>query len=484
MVGLRRHRRVEPPAPVEEVAPHEAAPPEPVSEGPAAPPPVDDASDAGRGRGFLHAVPAVDEADPEADPGVEREAERVFDQDQEEETAPETPDAVTTHAELPDAELLNPSAQPSEAPIDAHVADSEPDDDAGDGTVAVTDDETQAAGEDRAIDDADEVVEAERVDVADDVELDEAELDEAEAEVETVARRPLEVRAGALDGPILDPETLPDAAARRPSPSSCRGSSRSRTRRVVSARPRPRSTWAPPWPNSTSGCWSSTSTRRATPPPASGSIPATSRVRSTTCSSTTCRSRTWSSRRRCGTCSWRPATIDLAGAEIELVPTMSRELRLKRAIDQVRPDYDLVLIDCPPSLGLLTVNGLAAADDVIVPIQCEYYALEGLGQLLRNVGLVQSNFNQSLDVRGIVLTMYDARTKLADQVESEVRNYFGPKVYRTVVPRTVRLSEAPSFGQPIIVFDSTSRGAERVPRAGQGGEPWRDQAGSVGDSAR
>ena len=154
-----------------------------------------------------------------------------------------------------------------------------------------------------------------------------------------------------------------------------------------------------------------------------------------------------------------PATIDLAGAEIELVPTMSRELRLKRAIDQVRPDYDLVLIDCPPSLGLLTVNGLAAADDVIVPIQCEYYALEGLGQLLRNVGLVQANLNQSLDVRGIVLTMYDARTKLADQVESEVRNYFGPKVYRTVVPRTVRLSEAPSFGQPIIVFDSTSRGA-------------------------
>jgi chromosome partitioning protein len=154
-----------------------------------------------------------------------------------------------------------------------------------------------------------------------------------------------------------------------------------------------------------------------------------------------------------------PATIDLAGAEIELVPTMSRELRLKRAIDQVRPDYDLVLIDCPPSLGLLTVNGLAAADDVIVPIQCEYYALEGLGQLLRNVGLVQANLNQSLDVRGIILTMYDARTKLADQVESEVRNYFGPKVYRTVVPRTVRLSEAPSFGQPIIVFDSTSRGA-------------------------
>ncbi len=151
-----------------------------------------------------------------------------------------------------------------------------------------------------------------------------------------------------------------------------------------------------------------------------------------------------------------PATIDLAGAEIELVPQMSRELRLKRAIDSVREQYD---VDCPPSLGLLTVNGLAAADDVIVPIQCEYYALEGLGQLLRNVGLVQSNLNRALEVRGIVLTMYDGRTKLADQVEAEVREYFGSKVYRTVVPRTVRLSEAPSFGQPIIVFDSASRGA-------------------------
>jgi chromosome partitioning protein len=155
-----------------------------------------------------------------------------------------------------------------------------------------------------------------------------------------------------------------------------------------------------------------------------------------------------------------PATIDLAGAEIELVPAMSREQRLKRAINAVKDQYDIVLIDCPPSLGLLTVNGLAAADDVIVPIQCEYYALEGLGQLLRNVALVQSNLNPSLDIRGIVLTMYDARTKLADQVESEVREYFGSKVYRTVVPRTVRLSEAPSFGQPIIVFDSTSRGAQ------------------------
>jgi chromosome partitioning protein len=154
-----------------------------------------------------------------------------------------------------------------------------------------------------------------------------------------------------------------------------------------------------------------------------------------------------------------PATIDLAGAEIELVPAFSRELKLRRALQDVRNDYDFTLIDCPPSLGLLTVNGLAAADDVVVPIQCEYYALEGLGQLLRNVSLVRSNLNPTLDVRGIVLTMYDARTRLAEQVEQEVRTHFGSKVYRTVVPRTVRISEAPSFGQPVTVFDTSSRGA-------------------------
>ena len=154
-----------------------------------------------------------------------------------------------------------------------------------------------------------------------------------------------------------------------------------------------------------------------------------------------------------------PATIDLAGAEIELVPAFSRELKLRRALEEVRDDYDFTLIDCPPSLGLLTVNGLAAADDVIVPIQCEYYALEGLGQLLRNVELVSRNINPGLSVRGIVLTMYDARTKLADQVEREVRAHFGARVYRTVVPRTVRISEAPSFGQPVTLFDPSSRGA-------------------------
>ncbi|MHB1889839.1 MAG: ParA family protein [Acidimicrobiales bacterium] len=154
-----------------------------------------------------------------------------------------------------------------------------------------------------------------------------------------------------------------------------------------------------------------------------------------------------------------PATIDLAGAEIELVPMFSRELRLRKALAGVTSDFDYVLIDCPPSLGLITVNGLAAATEVLVPIQCEYYALEGLGQLLRNVHLVQSNLNAELEVTTIVLTMYDARTKLAEQVAAEVRSHFGARVCKTVVPRSVRISEAPSFGQPITVFDPTSRGA-------------------------
>ena len=154
-----------------------------------------------------------------------------------------------------------------------------------------------------------------------------------------------------------------------------------------------------------------------------------------------------------------PAALDLAGAEIELVPAFSREMRLRRALDAVRDDYDFVLIDCPPSLGLLTVNGLAAANEVLVPIQCEYYALEGLGQLLRNVQLVQRNLNPRLELSAMVLVMYDARTKLADQVVHEVRDHFGEKVCNSIVPRTVRLSEAPSFGQPITTFDPTSRGS-------------------------
>jgi chromosome partitioning protein len=154
-----------------------------------------------------------------------------------------------------------------------------------------------------------------------------------------------------------------------------------------------------------------------------------------------------------------PATIALAGAEIELVPAFSRELKLKKSIESIIDDFDYVLIDCPPSLGLITVNALAAADEVLVPIQCEYYALEGLSQLMRNVHLVASNLNPNLDISTIVLTMYDARTKLSDQVANEVRLHFGSKVCRNVIPRTVRLSEAPSFGQPITAFDPASRGA-------------------------
>ncbi len=154
-----------------------------------------------------------------------------------------------------------------------------------------------------------------------------------------------------------------------------------------------------------------------------------------------------------------PASLDLAGAEIELVPAFSREQRLKRAIDAVIDAYDYVLIDCPPSLGLLTVNGLSAAAEVLVPIQCEYYALEGLGQLLRNVDLVKRNLNPTLEVSTILCVMYDARTKLAEQVVREVREHFGEKVLRAIIPRSVRLSEAPSFGQPITTFDPRSRGA-------------------------
>ncbi|MGH2723580.1 MAG: ParA family protein [Actinomycetota bacterium] len=155
-----------------------------------------------------------------------------------------------------------------------------------------------------------------------------------------------------------------------------------------------------------------------------------------------------------------PSTIDLAGAEIELVGQFSREMRLARAIGDLADTYDLVLLDCPPSLGLLTVNALSAADELIVPIQCEYYALEGLGQLLRNVRLIQQNLNPRLRLAGIVLTMFDPRTKLSEQVVQEVRRYFGGRVYDTVIPRTVRLSEAPGFGRPITDYDPRSKGAK------------------------
>ncbi|KAB2330268.1 ParA family protein [Cytobacillus gottheilii] len=155
-----------------------------------------------------------------------------------------------------------------------------------------------------------------------------------------------------------------------------------------------------------------------------------------------------------------PATISLAGAEIELVPTISREVRLKRALDEINNEYDYILIDCPPSLGLLTINSLTASDAVIIPVQCEYYALEGLSQLLNTVRLVQKHLNQDLKIEGVLLTMLDARTNLGIQVIEEVKKYFQDKVYNTIIPRNVRLSEAPSHGQPIISYDAKSRGAE------------------------
>jgi chromosome partitioning protein len=155
-----------------------------------------------------------------------------------------------------------------------------------------------------------------------------------------------------------------------------------------------------------------------------------------------------------------PATIDLAGAEIEMVSQFSRESRLASALASIRGSFQLVVIDCPPSLGLLTVNGLAAADEVLVPIQCEYYALEGVGQLLRNLRMIRQNVNPHLRLNGIVLTMFDSRTKLAEQVVAEVRAYFGPQVYDAVIPRSVRLSEAPGYGRPIIQYDPSSRGAQ------------------------
>lgn len=155
-----------------------------------------------------------------------------------------------------------------------------------------------------------------------------------------------------------------------------------------------------------------------------------------------------------------PANIQLAGAEVELVGIVSRETRLKKAIFDLRTNYDFVLIDCPPSLGLLTVNALTAADGVLVPIQSEYYALEGLTQLMETVTLVKRGLNPSLSVFGVVVTMFDSRTQLAHQVAGEVRRYFGDKVFRTIIPRNVRLSEAPSFGKSITEYDPRSKGAE------------------------
>jgi len=155
-----------------------------------------------------------------------------------------------------------------------------------------------------------------------------------------------------------------------------------------------------------------------------------------------------------------PATIQLAGAEIELVSVISRENRLKRALDKIKYNFDYVLIDCPPSLGLLTINGLTAANSVLIPIQCEFYALEGLTQLMNTIALVQKNLNPPLTLEGVVLTMFDARTNLSIQVVDEVKNHLRHKVYQTIIPRNVRLSEAPSHGLPIMLYDPKSKGSE------------------------
>ena len=155
-----------------------------------------------------------------------------------------------------------------------------------------------------------------------------------------------------------------------------------------------------------------------------------------------------------------PANINLAGAEVELVTAISRETRLKKALDAVRDTYDFILIDCPPSLGLLTLNALAAADAVLMPIQCEFYALEGVAQLMNTVNLVRDNLNPDLAIEGVVMTMYDSRTKLAQDVVGEVKKTFGDILFKTLIPRNVRLSEAPSYGQPVIYYDKHSKGAQ------------------------
>lgn len=155
-----------------------------------------------------------------------------------------------------------------------------------------------------------------------------------------------------------------------------------------------------------------------------------------------------------------PSQIGLAGAEIELSSLEDREYRLQRGINTVREKYDFIIIDCPPSLGFLTLNSLAAADSVLIPLQCEFYALEGLSQLLKTIEMVRSRINVNLYIEGVVLTMYDSRTNLSQQVENEVRNYIGDKVYNTTIPRNVRLSEAPSYGCPIFAYDPTSKGAQ------------------------
>ena len=155
-----------------------------------------------------------------------------------------------------------------------------------------------------------------------------------------------------------------------------------------------------------------------------------------------------------------PSNINLAGAEVELVSMISREYRLKEKLEEVKEKFDYIIIDCPPSLGLITLNAFTSSNSVLIPVQCEYYALEGLGQLINTIELVKKHLNKELEIEGAVLTMYYARTNLSNQVVKEVKNYFGEKVYKTVIPRNVRLSEAPSFGMPITIYDPRSKGAK------------------------
>ncbi len=155
-----------------------------------------------------------------------------------------------------------------------------------------------------------------------------------------------------------------------------------------------------------------------------------------------------------------PSNISLAGAEVELVSMMSREQRLKEKLDVIKEKFDYIFIDCPPSLGLITLNAFTASDSVLIPVQCEYYALEGLGQLLNTVNLVKKHLNKEIKIEGALLTMYDIRTNLSNQVVKEVKKYFDDKVYKTVIPRNVRLSEAPSYGMPITEYDAHSKGAK------------------------
>ncbi len=155
-----------------------------------------------------------------------------------------------------------------------------------------------------------------------------------------------------------------------------------------------------------------------------------------------------------------PSSIELAGAEVEMVSGMKREYKLKKGLDKVKDRFNFVIIDCPPALGLLTINALTASKEVLIPIQCEYYALEGLGQLINTINLVKGNLNEDLKITGAVMTMYDARIKLAEQVLDEVKKYFKEKVFETIIPRNVRLSEAPSYGQPIMIYDSGCKGAQ------------------------